>query len=169
MAEARRAGWVSRVGRTGLGLLWLAVGPAWALNLEPGEWETRANVYLPGASFPLPVVKSTRCLTAEDPIPNAVQVSERQRCRVTDRRIEGDEVRWRVLCEDADGVVDGRGRVVYGGGLFEGEMRVTVVDKRRDRRAELLYQLKGARKGPCRPRPGGPRQGREGSRGGAGR
>jgi len=145
----------SRLGLLGLLAAW-AAGPVWGLELEAGRWETRANVFLPGASFPLPVVKSTRCLTPQDPVPNAVQASARQRCRVLEREVEGDEVRWRVLCEDRQGLVDGRGRIVYGseGRLFEGEMRVTVLDKERDRRAELLYKLKGAWKGPCEEGPG---------------
>lgn len=116
------------------------------LDMVEGYWETTANITIRGGAFPVPAVKSAKCLTRADPLPNSQQ---NMRCRVTDRRIEGDDVSWRVECSDDKATTTGRGRVTYAGTRFSGELDLLIRERGSDRKVDMKYQLRGERVRAC--------------------
>ena len=49
------------------------------LNLVEGYWDTTVTIRVQGGIFPVPAIRSSKCITREDPLPNSTQPS--QRCR----------------------------------------------------------------------------------------
>lgn len=63
------------INRLGMALLMAAPLPAAAeLNMVEGHWETIVQIQIKGGNFPIPAIKSSRCLTRNDPIPNAQSI-----------------------------------------------------------------------------------------------
>lgn len=117
------------------------------LNLEEGYWETRVTIGIEGG-LPLPAIKSSKCITRQDPLPNSVE-SSRMDCRVFDKNIVGNDVSWRIECSDEKGKMDGQGKITYAGDKFRGKMEVLVTQIADDRHAKLEYVMKGMRVRAC--------------------
>ena len=117
------------------------------LNLEEGYWETRVTIVIEGG-LPLPAIKSSKCITHQDPLPNSVE-SSKMDCRVFDKNIVGNDVSWRLECRDEKGKMEGRGKITYAGDKFTGKMEVLVTQIEDDRHAKLEYVMKGERVRAC--------------------
>ena len=117
------------------------------LNLEEGYWETRVTIVIEGG-LPLPAIKSSKCITRQDPLPNSVE-SSRMDCRVFDKNIIGNDVSWRLECSDEKGKMEGQGKITYAGDKFHGKMEVLVSQVADDRHAKLEYVMKGERVRAC--------------------
>ena len=124
-----------------------AVMAAGGLNLEEGYWETRVTIGIEGG-LPLPAIKSSKCITRQDPLPNSVE-SSRMDCRVFDKNIVGNDVLWRIECSDEKGKMEGQGKITYTGDKFRGKMEVLVTQIEDDRHAKLEYVMKGERVRAC--------------------
>ena len=118
------------------------------LNLVEGYWETYVTIRIKGGLLPVPAIKSSKCITREDPLPNSVE-SGRMRCRVSDKAIVGNDVSWRIECGDEKGKMEGQGKITYAGDKFQGKMEVLVRQFEDDRHAELEYDMKGERVRSC--------------------
>ncbi len=117
------------------------------LNLEEGYWETMVTIGIEGG-LPLPAIKSSKCITLQDPLPNSV-VSSKMDCRVFDKNIVGNDVSWRLECSDEKGKMEGRGKITYAGDKFKGKMEALVTQNENDRHAKLEYVMKGERVRAC--------------------
>ena len=125
----------------------VGVMAAEGLNLEEGYWETRVTIVIEGG-LPLPAIKSSKCITHQDPLPNSVE-SSKMDCRVFDKNIVGNDVSWRLECRDEKGKMEGRGKITYAGDKFTGKMEVLVTQIEDDRHAKLEYVMKGERVRAC--------------------
>lgn len=125
-----------------------AVAAAGDLNLEEGYWETMVNIGIEGGILPLPAIKSGKCVTRQDPLPNSVESSS-MHCRVFDKAIAGNDVSWRIECADDKGKMEGQGKITYAGNKFSGRMDVLVTQIEGDRHAKLEYVMKGERVRAC--------------------
>jgi hypothetical protein len=125
-----------------------AAAAAGDLNLTEGFWETYVTIRIQGGFMPVPAIKSSKCITREDPLPNAVESSS-MHCRVFDQTITGNDVSWRLECGDAKGTMQGQGKITYAGDSFSGGMDVLVTEIGGDRRAKLEYAMKGSRVRAC--------------------
>jgi len=132
-------------------LLAITVCPAMAaaeeLNLVEGYWETVVTVHLSGVFMPMPAIKSGKCITRQDPLPNTAQSGSR--CRISDKTVSGNDVSWRVECVDDKGRMEGRGKITYAGETFNGGMDVLVTETVGDRRAKMQYVMRGDRVRAC--------------------
>src|SRR3569623_1990438 len=110
-----------RIILAGLALAATAAPAAAELNMTDGLWETVVTISIRGGAFPVPAIKSSRCLTRADPIPNA---QANMRCRVSDQRVEGNDVSWRVQSSDDKALIEGSGKVSYAGVKFNGVLKM---------------------------------------------
>jgi hypothetical protein len=131
-------------------LLWLPMlaSAAQALNLEDGYWDTYVTVRVHGGVLPVPAIKSSKCITRDDPIPNST-VNSRLNCRIFDRQIAGNDVSWRLECADDKGSMKGQGRITYAGKTFEGGMDMEVTQTKGNHHLKLSYVMRGERTGAC--------------------
>src|SRR3569623_2274931 len=119
-------------------------------NKHDGMWGTVGTISIRGGAFPVPAIKSSRCLTRADPIPNA---QANMRCRVSDQRIEGNDVSWRVQCSDDKALMDGSGKLSYAGDKFNGELNMIESERGGARRVDMKYLLRGERLRACAVQP----------------
>ena len=126
----------------------VVVSAAENLNLVEGYWETYVTIRVQGGLLPVPAIKSSKCITREDPLPNSVE-SSRMKCRVFDKSIVGNDVSWRIECGDDKGKMAGEGKITYAGDKFNGKMEVLVTQVEDDRHAKLEYVMKGERVRAC--------------------
>jgi Protein of unknown function (DUF3617) len=129
--------------------IYSGVAAAGGLNLEEGYWETHVSIGIQGGILAVPAIKSGKCITRQDPLPNSVE-SSRMHCRVFDKSIVGNDVSWRLECGDEKGKMEGQGKITYAGDSFSGKMEVLVTEIGGDRHAKLEYVMKGERARECR-------------------
>lgn len=118
------------------------------LNLVEGFWETFVIIHLGGGMLPLPAIKSGKCISRQDPLPNSIENS-RMHCRVFDKSISGNDVSWRLECGDKKGKMDGQATITYAGKKFTGKMEVLVTEIGGNRHAKMEYVMKGDRVRDC--------------------
>ncbi len=95
--------------------------PAWALDLNPGNYEITAQVEMPGMSgMPgaMPSQTMTQCLTEQNPVPAAS--ADAQSCTVTDMKTEGNTLTYTMTCEQQGMTMKSSGKMTYKGDTFEG-------------------------------------------------
>jgi hypothetical protein len=119
------------------------------LNLQEGYWETMVTIAIQGGILPVPAIKSGKCITRGDPLPNAVE-SSAMHCRVFDKAVSGNDVSWRLECHDEKGKMEGRAKITYRGDKFNGKMDALVTQSEGDHRARLEYVMKGERVRDCK-------------------
>ena len=124
------------------------------LNLVDGYWETYVTIRVHGGILPVPAIKSSKCITHQDPVPNSTH-SSRMSCRIFNQKIAGNDVSWQIECADDKGKMDGQGKITYAGKTFDGGMEMQVTQIGGDRHMELNYAMHGERVGDCDagPRP----------------
>ena len=116
-------------------------------GFRPGLWEISVRTELVGvpANKAAPTT-GTHCLKDESQIPQILQKD--RSCRVTDRKIEGDRVSWKMKCEAGEGSMDGGGRMTYRGVRFDGVISLTM--RRPDAGPLKIRQhVSGRRLGDC--------------------
>ena len=124
------------------------VAAAGDLNLVEGYWETFVTIRIQGGLLAVPAIKSAKCITRQDPLPNSVE-SSKMHCRVFDKSIVGNDVSWRIECGDEKGKMEGQGKITYAGESFSGDMEVLVTEIDGNRHAKLVYVMKGSRVRAC--------------------
>lgn len=144
MAGGRKAAFVLAA------LAWLpAQTPAAAaLDLQDGYWETMVTIRVQGGILPVPAIKSSKCITHDDPIPNSTN-SPHLNCRIFDKQIRGNDVSWRLECADEKGRMEGQGKITYAGKTFDGGMEMEVSQLKGDRHIKLIYAMHGERVRAC--------------------
>lgn len=143
------------INRLGMALLIVAPPSAAAeLNMVEGHWETIVQIQIKGGNFPIPAIKSSRCLTRNDPIPNA---QSNMRCQISDRAVVGNDVSWRVQCSDEQATMEGTGKVTYAGESFKGGMDMRVSKVGGEESMEIKYTLRGNRVRACDAAPAKPK------------
>ena len=117
------------------------------LNLVEGYWETFVTIHMSGGFLPMPSIKSGKCISRQDPLPNTAQSGSR--CRIADKTVAGNDVSWRIECEDDKGKMEGQGKITYAGETFSGGMEMLVTEIGGDRRAKMQYVMRGNRMRAC--------------------
>jgi hypothetical protein len=145
---------VLKVSRSSVcGALWVffffpgGVTAAEKLNLVDGYWDTYVTIRVQGGILPVPAIKSSKCITHLDPLPNSVQSS--MRCQISDQKIVGNDVSWRLQCADDKGKIEGQGKITYAGEAFSGGMDVSVVEIGGGRHMKMQYAMRGNRVSAC--------------------
>ncbi len=96
-------------------------------NVHDGKWETTMEMKMEGVPFSIPPVKSTQCITKDNPVP---QDKERQnKCKMKDQKISGNKVTWSMVCDDRGTKTESEGEITYSGDGYKGNMRMKTTDK----------------------------------------
>lgn len=134
-------------GKWALGALLVASSPTQAeINMTEGFWETVVTISIGRGFFPVPAIKSSKCLTRADPIPNS---ETNMRCQKLEQNVQGNDVTWRMQCSDERATMEGIGKITYAGTRFNGEMKMLVSERGTDRRMDMKYILRGERLRAC--------------------
>src|SRR5258706_8320424 len=133
--------------RTGL-LVFLVLAPlsAIAQTMEPGQWEITSPMTSPALPKPQ-VVTRTECISKED-AEDPTRFSGREQtqgCKVTPVVRSAESYSWTVSCPQQG--MNGAGRVLFGRGTIEGELRMTL--EMQGQKIDMLSRTAGRRVGSC--------------------
>ncbi len=133
--------------RTGL-LVFLVLAPlsAIAQTMEPGQWEITSTMTSPALPKPQ-VVTRTECISKED-AEDPTRFSGREQtqgCKVTPVARSAESYSWTVSCPQQG--MNGAGRVLFGRGTIEGELRMTL--EMQGQKIDMLSRTAGRRVGSC--------------------
>jgi hypothetical protein len=129
---------------TAAGIVMASQGP-----MRPGQWETTMQLQMANMPMQMPEMKSTTCITPEqiekDPtsgLPKGMQGGSGQdACKVSDYKVEGDTMSWKVACPASQ--MTGSGEITFSGDTYTGTMKAATPQ------GEMTMKMNGKRLGDC--------------------
>ncbi len=112
-------------------------------EINPGKWEITTETEMVGMPMEVPPVTHTQCLTSEDLVPQSDEAN--QECEITDVKISGNTVSWKIVCSGQNGRMEGTGQVTYSGDHMEGFMEMVIPDAN----MRIKNKITGQRIGEC--------------------
>ncbi len=96
-------------------------------DFREGEWGTSYRMEVIGAPFPMPPItaRKSACLSQKNFVPDNSQ--QNQNCKVSDIRVNGNTVSWKLSCHSGDGLIEGQGKVTYQDEKYDGVMDARMV------------------------------------------
>lgn len=116
-----------------------AAGP----NMNPGKWEITTQTEMTGMPMSLPPVTHTQCITGDELIPQSQEANNE--CQVTDIKVSGDTVSWKIVCSGQNGRMEGTGKITYSGDSMDGTMDMVI----QGAGMQVKNKLSGKRIGDC--------------------
>ena len=114
--------------------------------MRPGRWEVGMEMQMAGMQ--MPVLKSAQCITAEqlqkDPatgLPSGARDAERNSCKVSDYKVAGNKVTWKMTCSGAQ-TITGDGALTFDGDAYTGTLTLTSPQA-------MTMKMDGKRLGDC--------------------
>jgi hypothetical protein len=98
--------------------------------MRPGRWETTVQMEMPGMPMKMPAQKVTQCVTKEQlekpggGLPSGAKPGEKNPCTVSDHKVEGNRITWKMTCT-GDQPMTGTGDIVVDGDTYTGTMKMT--------------------------------------------
>jgi len=117
----------------------LAAGP----NMKPGKWEITTQTEMDGMAMSIPPVTHTQCITGDELVPQSQEANKE--CVVSDMKIKGDTVSWKIVCSGATGRMEGTGKATYNGDTMEGTMDMVIAGAG----MRVKNKISGRRIGDC--------------------
>ncbi len=112
-------------------------------NMKPGKWEITTETEMTGMPMSIPALTHTQCLKEGDLVPQGnTTVGD---CAISDVKVSGDTVSWKLTCSGKNGPMKGAGKVTYKGDAMEGSMNMMMEGAG----MEIKNKLKGRRIGEC--------------------
>jgi hypothetical protein len=108
------------------------------VDFNPGLWEVTSQIEMPGMT--MPATTTQQCLKQHDPVP---QSGRNQDCTLSDVKISGNTVTWKVVCSGEEGRTTGQGAVTYSGNSFQGTVEM------QSQGMDMIMHMKGRRIGDC--------------------
>lgn len=121
-------------------------------NLTEGNWEITTRMEMPGMPFQMPPQKHNQCITKKDFVPD--QSSKNRDCKVSDQKVTGNTVSWKMYCKDKDGTTEGEGKITYAGSSYDGMMMAKVTPPKGGESMTMKMNFTGKHTGPCKSPPG---------------
>jgi len=113
-------------------------------DFNPGKWEITTKTEMVGMpGMQVPPVTHTQCLEKGALVPQSEEAS--QECKVSDIKVEGNTVFWKIVCSGKNGAMDGTGEVTYHGDTMEGIMDLVI----QGAGMKIKNTISGKRLGPC--------------------
>ncbi len=122
-----------------------AATTVWALDFQPGKWQSTSTVEMPGMPVAMPPMTITQCMTEQEPVP--AKSADGQACEILEMKTEGDTVSWKMKCNEPGGASEGSGSITYHGDTFEGSIETKVDAGGED--MVVTTQVAGKRLGDC--------------------
>lgn len=110
---------------------------------KPGKWQIKFEMEIPGMPFKMPPVTTEICITEED-LKNpekTVPGDPKQKCNVSDYKVDGNTVTWSIDCPKQD--TKGTGTITYTDDAYTGTMKMTVGEQ------EMTTRYSGKLLGAC--------------------
>ncbi|OOZ37568.1 DUF3617 domain-containing protein [Solemya velesiana gill symbiont] len=111
------------------------------VNMNPGLWEWRSEIEMPGMPMKMPPTVYQQCITREDLVPK--EGGDNQDCELSEMETTGDTVSWRMTCSGPAGQVASVGKMTYAGDSAMGEVSVDAGGMK------MLSRTSGQRVGDC--------------------
>lgn len=110
---------------------------------KPGKWQITMQMDMPGMPVKMPPVTTSHCVTEEDVknAESAVPQGPSKDCKVSDLKIEGNTVSYKIECPKQK--MSGSGKVTYSDESFDGVMKMQVRDQ------EMTTKMTGKYLGAC--------------------
>ncbi len=116
------------------------------MHVEPGLWKTRTELTMP--MLPQPRVQTQeQCLRRSELDAETFAREPEGDCRITDRELAPDRMRWRMECTSDGQTTVGEGRMRSSGDTVEGELVLTSRVGGREFTVESTWTSE--RVGPC--------------------
>jgi hypothetical protein len=118
--------------------------------LQPGRWEVTMQMQMPNLPAQMPAMKSTQCITPEqlkDPanaVPRGPQSGRTDDCKVSDYKVSGNTVTWKMACTTPQAMTS-TGEMVVTGDTYTGTMNMTTPQ------GDMSMKMAGKRLGECTP------------------
>ena len=120
-------------------------------QMKPGRWEVTVQMDMPGLPVKMQPTKMTTCVTpeqAQTPGGTLSNPGGRGRgssddCKVTDQKIDGNKVTWKMACTGAQAMT-GDGELVFNGDSYTGKMNMNMPPQ-----GQMTMQYTGNRIGDC--------------------
>jgi hypothetical protein len=122
--------------------LFSACSQSSSLDLKEGKWSIETSTEIAGMPMAMPPVTVTQCLTEEDAVPTQ-RSQEGNPCTITDQRINGSTLTWKVECPNSVG----SGTMTYNHDTFFGKM--TMEANTPGGTMNMVSTMKGHYLGPC--------------------
>lgn len=116
-------------------------------NMQEGQWEITTKVEMQGMPMSMPATKHTVCLTGKDVVPQRPE--KNQDCKMTDTKVNGDTVTWKMRCKMEGTAIDSNGKVTYKKDKFDGVVHMTMTDQDSEK-MEMTSSMSGRRIGDCK-------------------
>ena len=116
--------------------------PTFAGPQKAGKWQTTMKVEMPGMPMQMPAITHEVCVTPEEAEkPEPPRSQRTQECKISDYKIEGNTVSWKMVCEKSK--MTGDGKITYSADSYEGEMHAKMGDQ------QVTTHYSGKRIGDC--------------------
>jgi hypothetical protein len=92
------------------------------IDVQGGLWEIRNHIEMTGLPVKIPDSTITQCIDKTKIIPKSDERINKY-CTVTDQKIEGDTVSWKMSCKNN---MTSEGSVTYHGTTFTGTINSTI-------------------------------------------
>jgi len=80
------------------------------------------------------------------------QSDKNRDCKVTDQKVTGNTVSWKMSCKGKDGTTEGEGKITYAGKSYDGMMMANMTQK--GEAMTMKMNFAGKHTGPCKSPPG---------------
>jgi len=115
--------------------------------VHEGKWEVTSSTSFPGMGQ-MPAQTHTQCITHKDMVPKH-DSPRAKNCKVTEQKLDGSTVNWKVQCEGSHGPIEGSGALTYSHDRFTGALKFTMNDPRGGGPMEITTTMDGKRVGEC--------------------
>jgi len=96
------------------------------VNLKEGRWQITTEVKMANLPFAMPPTTYTTCLTQDDLVPEQGTQQEKNGCKVTSQKVDGNTVSWTITCQTDQGATISNGSITYAGDTFDGKITTEI-------------------------------------------
>jgi len=116
--------------------------PAIAGPQKAGKWQTTIKVEMPGMPMQMPAITHDVCVTPQEAEKPEPPRSDRQKdCTISDYKIEGSTVSWKMSCPKSN--MTGDGTMTYSADSYTGEFHAKMGEQ------TMTMHYTGKRLGEC--------------------
>ncbi len=112
--------------------------------MRPGQWDVTVQMQMPGMQ--MPEMKSMQCITAEqlqkDPTSGLPKGAQNSECKVSDYKVNGGNVSWKMACTGAQPVT-GEGELMFANDAYNGTIKMVMAQ------GSMTMKMSGKRTGDC--------------------
>lgn len=121
-----------------------AIAASKQVNMTPGLWEITTEINMEGMPYAIPPTTHTMCMSKDDLVPEQNTGQNQNDCSVDYEIVDNNTVVWKSTCQSEDGQIISKGKTIYRGATFKGEMTTQIPHA-----GTTKQIITGKRVGPC--------------------